>query len=198
MIKLNCKGFMMAEVIIVSTVILGTLVGLYTIFNKMYIVYTERSYYYNVDAVYAGESIYKYLVSSDKFVSILKKDQIKQSEDKIASGNVNLIKKDNNNYQCNSDFFIDTTDTNICNGLSTTYKIKNATIFPYNSTAVNKDNSNVSGFDVRFKDYLDYLNTSLNFTEKDENDEEKQKFNYIIIVELENGDYQYFGYYRIR
>ena len=35
MIKLNCKGFMMAEVIIVSTVILGTLVGLYTIFNKI-------------------------------------------------------------------------------------------------------------------------------------------------------------------
>ena len=77
MIKLNCKGFMMAEVIIVSTVILSTLVGLYTIFNKMYIVYTERSYYYNVDAVYAGESIYNYFVSSNKLVSILKKDELK-------------------------------------------------------------------------------------------------------------------------
>lgn len=186
MIKLNCKGFMMAEVIIVSTVILGTLVGLYTIFNKMYIVYTERSYYYNVDAVYAGESIYKYLVSSEKFVSILKKDQIKQNEDKNVSGNVNLIKKDNNDYQCSSEFF---TDTNICNVLSTTYKIKNVTIFPYNEDALRPTNSNNSSFDVRFKDYLDYLSTSLNF---------EDGFNYIIIVELENGDYQYFGYYRIR
>lgn len=186
MIKLNCKGFMMAEVIIVSTVILSTLVGLYTIFNKMYIVYTERSYYYNVDAVYAGESIYKYLVSSDKFVSILKNDQIKQNEDENASGNVNLIKKDN---QCNSEFFPDTDTNNICNGLSTTYKIKNATIFPYNKDALSPTNSNNSSFDVRFKDYLDYLSTSLNF---------KDEFKYIIIVELEDDDYQYFGNYRIR
>lgn len=191
MIKLNCKGFMMAEVIIVSTVILGTLVGLYTIFNKMYIVYTERSYYYNVDAVYAGESIYKYLVSSDKFVDALKNIK-KQDSEPVASRNYKIIEKTEEIPKCND------IEENICKGLSTTYEIKNATIFPYNSTAVNKDNSNVSGFDVRFKDYLDYLNTSLNFTEKDENDEEKQKFNYIIIVELENGDYQYFGYYRIR
>lgn len=178
MIKLNCKGFMMAEVIIVSTVILGTLVGLYTIFNKMYIVYTERSYYYNVDAVYAGESIYKYLVSSDKFVDVLKNIK-KQDSEPVASRNYKIIEE-------------------TCNDIIDTYNIKNAIIFPYNVNAVNKDNSNVSGFDVRFKDYLDYLNTSLNFEEKDENDEEKQKFNYIIIVELENGDYQYFGYYRIR
>ena len=191
MIKLNCKGFMMAEVIIVSTVILGTLVGLYTIFNKMYIVYTERSYYYNVDAVYAGESIYKYLVSSDKFVEALKKIE-KQDSEPVASRNYKIIEETEEGTKCND------IEKNICDGLSTTYEIKNATIFPYNSTAVNKDNSNVSGFDVRFKDYLDYLNTSLNFKEKDEIDEEKQKFNYIIIVELENGDYQYFGYYRIR
>ncbi len=191
MIKLNCKGFMMAEVIIVSTVILGTLVGLYTIFNKMYIVYTERSYYYNVDAVYAGESIYKYLVSSDKFVEALKKIE-KQDSEPVASRNYKIIEETEEGTKCND------IEKNICDGLIDTYNIKNAIIFPYNVNAVNKDNSNVSGFDVRFKDYLDYLNTSLNFAEKDEIDEEKQKFNYIIIVELENGDYQYFGYYRIR
>lgn len=186
MIKLNCKGFMMAEVIIVSTVILGTLVGLYTIFNKMYIVYTERSYYYNVDAVYAGESIYKYLVSDNKFVEIIKDGGIKE---------LITVEKDENE---NDTYSCENIEEDICDGLIDTYNIKNATIFPYNVNAVNKDNSNVSGFDVRFKDYLDYLNTSLNFKEKDEIDEEKQKFNYIIIVELENGDYQYFGYYRIR
>lgn len=191
MIKLNCKGFMMAEVIIVSTVILSTLVGLYTIFNKMYIVYTERSYYYNVDAVYAGESIYKYLVSSDKFVEALKKIE-KQDSEPVASRNYKIIEETEEGTKCND------IEKNICDGLIDTYNIKNAIIFPYNVNAVNKDNSNVSGFDVRFKDYLDYLNTSLNFAEKDEIDEEKQKFNYIIIVELENGDYQYFGYYRIR
>lgn len=191
MIKLNCKGFMMAEVIIVSTVILSTLVGLYTIFNKMYIVYTERSYYYNVDAVYAGESIYKYLVSSDKFVDALKNIK-KQDSEPVASRNYKIIEETEERPKCND------IEKNICDGLIDTYNIKNAIIFPYNVNAVNKDNSNVSGFDVRFKDYLDYLNTSLNFAEKDEIDEEKQKFNYIIIVELENGDYQYFGYYRIR
>ena len=82
----------MAEVIIVSTVILGTLVGLYTIFNKMYIVYTERSYYYNVDAVYAGESIYKYLVSSDKFVDVLKNIK-KQDSEPVASRNYKIIEE---------------------------------------------------------------------------------------------------------
>ena len=157
----------------------------------MYIVYTERSYYYNVDAVYAGESIYKYLVSSDKFVEALKKIE-KQDSEPVASRNYKIIEETEEGTKCND------IEKNICDGLIDTYNIKNAIIFPYNVNAVNKDNSNVSGFDVRFKDYLDYLNTSLNFAEKDEIDEEKQKFNYIIIVELENGDYQYFGYYRIR
>lgn len=179
MIKLNCKGFMMAEVIIVSTVILSTLVGLYTIFNKMYIVYTERSYYYNIDAVYAGESIYNYFISSNKLVSILKKDELKSN-----NGNYKIVTKNNQTTTCNG---ID--DTDICNGLYSAYKIKNAIIFPYNSTALSPTNSNNSSFDVRFKDYLDYLSTSLNFDDK---------FSYIIIVELEDGDYQYFGNYRIR
>lgn len=182
MIKLNCKGFMMAEVIIVSTVILGTLVGLYTIFNKLYIVYTERSYYYNVDAVYAGESIYKYLVSSDKFVEALKKIE-KQDSEPVASRNYKIIEETEEGTKCND------IEKNICDGLIDTYNIKNAIIFPYNVNAVNKDNSNNSSFDVRFKDYLDYLSTSLNF---------EDGFNYIIIVELENGDYQYFGNYRVR
>lgn len=176
MIKLNCKGFMMAEVIIVSTVILSTLVGLYTIFNKMYIVYTERSYYYNVDCVYVGKSIYEYLVSSSQFVSILNSDNFNNNN------NYNLITKENDSYKCNG------LEDTICQGLGNTYKIKNAIIFPYNKDVLSSYSNN-SSFDVRLKDYLDYLSTSLNFDDD---------FSYIIIVELENGDYQYLGNYRIR
>ena len=45
----NNKGFMLAEAIITSTIVLTTLVGLYANFMKLYNVYKIRDTYYDID-----------------------------------------------------------------------------------------------------------------------------------------------------
>ena len=49
---MNNKGFMMAEVVVVSSIILVTLVGLYTSYNKIISIYNQRVNYYDVSTLY--------------------------------------------------------------------------------------------------------------------------------------------------
>lgn len=50
--KLNKKGFMMAEVIVVSAIILTFLAGIFISYNKIYSAYKTRLDYYDVTALY--------------------------------------------------------------------------------------------------------------------------------------------------
>lgn len=50
--KLNKKGFMMAEVIVVSAIILTFLAGIFISYNKIYSTYKTRLDYYDVTALY--------------------------------------------------------------------------------------------------------------------------------------------------
>ena len=52
MVKMNNKGFMMAEVIVVASVIVVTLVALYAIYNKIFSLYNQRTDYYNITTLY--------------------------------------------------------------------------------------------------------------------------------------------------
>lgn len=110
---MNNKGFMMAEVVVVSSIILVALVGLYTSYNKIFSIYNQRVNYYDVATLYELASI-----------------------------------RDNNfgSLTLNS--------TNNVNGKLIYYvsldSVKNKTI--------SKTNLNET-----FKDYLDYLSTSLDF-----------------------------------
>lgn len=49
---MNNKGFMMAEVVVVSAIVLTTLVGLYTSYNKIFSLYNQRVDYYDVATLY--------------------------------------------------------------------------------------------------------------------------------------------------
>ena len=49
---MNNKGFMMAEVIVVSSIVLVTLVGLYTSYSKIFTLYNQRINYYDVAMLY--------------------------------------------------------------------------------------------------------------------------------------------------
>ena len=55
--KLNKKGFMLAEVVIVAAVISGILVALYISVNRMSHAYDTRNRYYDIDAMYAAMNI---------------------------------------------------------------------------------------------------------------------------------------------
>ena len=176
--KIGNKGFMMAEVVIVSTVILVTLVSLYTLFNKMYIVYSERSYYYNVDAVYALRTIYSNLVDNENMVSLVNNGL--QENQTTKKDYVEIIHHEKN--QC------DYVDQTICDGLIDTYGVSRVLLVRYNESAF--QNLLVdSSYDRIIEDYFDYLNDSLDFDED---------FSYIFIIELVDGDYQYYGNYRVR
>ena len=50
--KMNNTGFMMAEVVVVSAVIIVTLVALYTSYNKIFSLYNQRTDYYNITTLY--------------------------------------------------------------------------------------------------------------------------------------------------
>lgn len=49
---MNNKGFMMAEVVVVSAIILVALVGLYTSYNKIFSIFNQRIDYYDVGTLY--------------------------------------------------------------------------------------------------------------------------------------------------
>lgn len=49
---MNEKGFMMAELVVVSSIVLVTLVGLYVSYNKIYSTYKTRLTYYDVVTLY--------------------------------------------------------------------------------------------------------------------------------------------------
>ena len=55
--KLNKKGFMMAEVIVVSSIVLITLTSLYISYNKIYSTYKPRINYYDVSIIYDLDQI---------------------------------------------------------------------------------------------------------------------------------------------
>lgn len=49
---MNNKGFMMAEVVVVSAIVLVFLAGLYASYNKIYSIYSSRVDYYDVTTLY--------------------------------------------------------------------------------------------------------------------------------------------------
>ena len=57
LMKLNKKGFMMAEVIVVSSIVLITLTSLYISYNKIYSTYKKRINYYDVSIIYDLDKI---------------------------------------------------------------------------------------------------------------------------------------------
>ena len=57
LMKLNKKGFMMAEVIVVSSIVLITLTSLYMSYNKIYSTYKKRINYYDVSIIYDLDQI---------------------------------------------------------------------------------------------------------------------------------------------
>lgn len=112
---MNNKGFMMAEVIVVSAVIMVTLVGLYTSYNKIFSLYNQRLNYYDVATLYKLAYI-----------------------------------RDNN---------ID----EILNTVNTNKTIDGNLIYYTEITKVKDKSINKSGLKKTFKEYLDYLSTSLDF-----------------------------------
>lgn len=123
---MNNKGFMMAEVIVVSAVILVTLVSLYTSYNKIFSLYNNRVNYYDINTLYElslirDNSLYGAAVNntSSLFTGYDFNDEVSGVERTL--------------------FYID----------------------KMNISTVNTD-----GINSTFKDYIDYLSSSVDYNKK--------------------------------
>lgn len=60
--KLNCKGFMLAEVVVVSVIICTVLVTLYTSLVRINNAYDTRNRYYDINTLYFTEEVNDILI----------------------------------------------------------------------------------------------------------------------------------------
>lgn len=164
--KLNRKGFMLAEVVVSASVVAVVLVTMYIGINRMTAAYDKRNKYYDLDAQQVAMEVNDALVRNMNFDSLFD----------IIGGDYILLSEENEEFKSD----VPT--------LCTLYKEKleinadNVYIVRNNSTGLTQlKDSNIN---QSFKDYLDYFINKTNFNEN---------YSYFIVVELEKGnDYYYY------
>ena len=177
----NNKGFMLAEAVITSTIVLTTLIGLYTTFSRLYNLYNIRTTYFDIDGVYAIKGMIDNLIDNNKMNSTLQQ---------VNTNNYSqLISK----KVCSSA----NTNTNYCNSLQKLYNIENMYIIQYKKDKV----TNLKNQDINqtFKDYLDYISNYYSFVDSNADDTTDNKVNvddgykYLFVVEYKNGEDYYYS-----
>lgn len=138
--KLDRKGFMLAEVVVVSVVIATVLVTLFAGLNNISSAYETRNIYYDVDSLYAAMEINDILLRNNAI------DTLKNSDSGVALLDQNYVTE----YM---DFY----------SVSTGYNISSSYFVTYNSEKL----SLLKGENINktFKDYIDYLSGNLDFSE---------------------------------
>lgn len=167
----NNKGFMLAEAVITSTVVLTTLIGLYATFTKLYNAYNIRTTYFDIDGIYAIKGMIDHLIDNGEINGII--NNLKNMETQKL---IKLIDK--------GKYFRGKTDE-YCNSLTELYNIDNMYIVKYEKEEVLKINK--EEINQTFKDYLTYISTYYSF------DLEEDGYNYLFIVEYKNGDKYYYS-----
>ena len=90
---MNNKGFMMAEVVVVASVVLVTLVSFYTSYNKIISLYNKRVDYYDVTTLYELANFRDTSLTSDTTTNVTKDLLEADSNKAIYYVNKNDIKK---------------------------------------------------------------------------------------------------------
>ena len=163
MIK-NNKGFMLAEVVIVSAVLITTIVSLYAGFAKVYKAYEERSSFFDTDSIYALKSIEDTLIDEGLFNNIINEINTSNyvsylAENLTDDSYINsYLKELLGNY--NIEYFYIT-------------KYDNASL----TTIIESDANNII-----FNDFLKYLQKNLTFD---------NNYNYIFLSKTKDGRFAY-------
>lgn len=137
--KLDRKGFMLAEVVVVAVVIATVLVTLFAGLNNVSSAYEVRNRYYDVDSLYAAMEINDILIRDNTI-------------DVLLNNNVSYLLVDNR-INLFMNFY-----TNI-----SSYDISSSYFVPYNSVKLNELKS--MNINQTFKDYIDYLSGNIDFSD---------------------------------
>ena len=138
--KMNKRGFILSEVVIVASVISTILIFLYISLNRMANAYDTRNRYYDIDAMYIAMGIN----------DILSREDFSPAEIQYYT---NLI--DNNGYQYieeYADFYSNTGYT-----LSEAYYVKS------NMVSLEQLNTSLGSDKIYLKDYIDYLKDGIQY-----------------------------------
>lgn len=136
--RINRKGFMLAEVIIVSVIICVVLVSLFTGINRVTKAYDLRSRYYDVNALYMAEKANLYLIE-DKSINNL-----------ISTNNP--VKVENDSLYNVISFY----------NSGNTGSAVNIYFTPYDQNKVD-DLGKLTEINQTYKDFIDYLSGHLEF-----------------------------------
>ena len=163
--KLNCKGFMLAEVVVVSVIICAVLVTLYTSLVRINNAYDTRNRYYDINTLYFTEEVNDILIYNgyiNEYISTNNSKEIDLS---------NVFSNDSNFY---SAYNIDTA--------------KGGSIRMFFSVY---DNSSVEALadmniNATFKEYISYLKDHFDYDEE---------YEYILVTEMckTKDDCYYYG-----
>ena len=168
MVKDN-KGFMLAEVVIVSAILITTLVSLYIGFSRVYKAYEERSIFFDTNSVYALKNIKNFMIDEMLINNIILDSSFNYVSYKLEEldNNVKYFSNDYHNNYLKTIF----KNNNIEYIYITKYKIDNI------NNIINSDSNNIT-----LNDYLTYLIKNLNFSEN---------YNYIFISKTKDGKFSY-------
>lgn len=167
--KLNNKGFMLVEVVITSSVIAATLVGLFITLNKVSSSYEKRNRYYDLDAQQLA-------IEASRYIDI---DNLNGK----SNGFLYNLLKDNKNYVSFKRFA-----SSEYNGNTNIYCCKYDSASLLSLKDFNKNNN--LGTSASFSEYIDYLSNTINFDDK--------TYSYIIIVEIQKGSINDCYYYALK
>lgn len=151
---MNKKGFMMAELVVVSAIVLTTLVGLYASYNKIYSIYKTRIRYYDVTTLYRLGYYRDILKVNNKL------------DDVINDSNSGVVEVYNSQNGTGSVFSLPESERpNDVEDL--VYMVNN------NGAPINRNTFAGKNIHETFLEYIDFLEKSVDFTE----------FNYMLIME---------------
>ena len=162
---------MLAEVIIVSSIVVTVLVTMYTGLNKLFVKYDELSRYYNVDAIYMAKNVEDYLIDSYQIGSVIGNSSSVGYVDIKTMQGINEIV----GTECGSDSTAGTT----C--VSKLYFIGDY------KQAFDDNLNSLKGSDKYFADYVDYVKNDI----KTKSGYETKK---VIMLEMKQGGKEYYGY----
>lgn len=179
--KKNKKGFMLAEAVVSATVIITSMILLYSTFNRLYLLYSEKNSYYNIDAVYATKTMINSLMDNnfEKYINDIFVGSTYKviMEDYIPDDEVEEKKCVENEISPND---------SICTKLKGLYKVNKMIISEYDKSTLKTDLKNLS-INKSFKDYIDYVIGYYGVSNHD------TKYSYIVLTEIKDGDDYYYA-----
>lgn len=194
--KKKRNGFMLAELIITSTIVVSAMISLYASFNKIYSLYKTKNNYYYVDGVYATKELTDSIIK-DNFNAFI--------NNKLSSERNTYLIKDNT---CK----IETNLQEKCKAIQKLYHVKNMIFAEYNKCNLDREKCTTQDSETNtitnategddktlniennqpFKEYIDYVIDYYDI------ESESNEYNYIVLTEIEEDGQTYYSNLRIR